>query len=51
MAEEDNKNEVVEELEDDGKIHFPLAGLIIVGVIVLAMVICLIIIGVNGGVR
>ena len=49
--DEEKKTEIEEELKDDGKIHFPLAGIIIIGVLAIAMIVCLIIISVNGGVR
>lgn len=41
--EEENKQEPIEKLEDDGKIHFPVAGLIISGVLLL-MIISLVVI-------
>lgn len=38
-----------EELKDDHKIHFPVAGLIVIGVLILAMIVCIIVIASLGG--
>ena len=41
MSEEELEKEEQEELVDDGKIHFPISGIIVIGVIVVLMVVCI----------
>ena len=38
-----------EELKDDGKVHFPVFGVAIIGGLVLLMVVCIIMIAIFGG--
>ena len=49
--EELNEQKETEEVEEKGKIEFPITAIIICGVIVLAMIVCLIVILANGGVK
>ena len=44
VVETEEVQEVEENLVDDGKVHFPVAGLIIIGTISLLMIICFVII-------
>lgn len=44
LEEKDVQVEQDEELKDDGKIHFPLMGLVISGVLIVLMIICIIVI-------
>ena len=41
---DEEKKEEIEELKDDGKIHFPLSGLFIVGGIIILMIVCIVLI-------
>ncbi len=51
--EDEKLNEVDEQevLEDDKKIHFPVAGIVIISVLVIAIIVCIIVIVNNGGVK
>ncbi len=40
----EEEREEQEELVDDGKVHFPISGLIVIGIISLLMAICLVVI-------
>ena len=42
MSEEKEVQEV-ENIEDNGKIHFPVAGLIVIGVLVALMIACVVV--------
>ena len=41
--DEERKNEV-EEIKDDGKIHFPLSGIFVIGGIIIFMIVCIVLI-------
>ena len=45
----EEERQEVEEIKDDGKVHFPVAGFIVIGVISVLMMICFIVLLVMGG--
>ena len=44
MEEEKKVEEEKEELKDDGRIHFPISGLFVIGGIIILMIVCIVLI-------
>ena len=48
MEELENVENTIEELKDDGKIHFPMSGVFVIGGLVLLMVACIVVLIILG---